>query len=918
MRTAPPLRALAAALLLAHPPASLADTFGPAGGYVLHPAPPNPATEGRWRDPEGMGTREPAARSPMGRLYDMPLEAGEEEDAARRDAWRFWGFLEGGGTWQSGDERSALYRNYRDPRDGLLLNVFTLAGERPAAARYFEATGGAVGRDDAFYRLQAGRYNDWKVTAFFEGTPHTATTTYRSVWNGVGSGNLTLAGLAPGGTGNANTTQASILAALSNVETSELEVLRRKAGVRIDKKLGESWNAYASFTSERREGARPLGAVWGGGGGGGNVEIAEPIDYQTHDLAAGVRYAGAASSLNLSAMASLFRNGIDTLTFQNPLFITLNGSSGLSPYAFTQGRFDLPPDNEHYQAKAEYARAFPDLWRGTFTASAALGSMRQDDPLIAPTTLPLTGGTVTAGGASLANRWNTTDALSRNSADTRIDTRLVDLGLTVKPARALDVRGKLRYYETDNALQYLACNPLTGQFGRILNDGSGLSLLGASTVARQNPAGTPANAYDAARCDLEAARALGLVPATGNVPIAAVPNDYRQVNASLAADYRVARATSLGAHLEREEFKREHRERDKTREDRFRLAVDERGLLDGTLRLSYEHARRAGSPYQANPYEAFLGASAGPAPTANGVAAQSWFHSIGQFRSFDLADRKQDTWNGRVSYAFLPTLDGAATLQAKDADFDASHGRSGRQKSRSFTLDLTWQAGAAGEVYGFYSYQGAEGHQRGVTPNSCVLGSTYYFYSDGQVLTAATGGAAPATPPGTTLVASRGVTAGNWQALCGEASATSPLFPDSRGWSMTSRDRGDVLGLGARYDLGRARLDASFTRTLGRTRIGYTYNAAGLGLTPMQAALAGDGFSDMTFAQNVASVSVVVPVNKMLSIRLLLRHESGRVRDWHYEGLAETPMPTNNSLYLDAGPQDYRVNLVGLLFQVRL
>ena len=913
-----PMRALAAALALAMPGAGLADTLGPAPGNALNPAPPNPDTAGRWMDEEGLGTRIPAARTPTGLLYNVPLDPGDADERLQRGAWRLWGFLEAGAMAVGGDERAALWRNYKDLRDGAYLNLFTIAGERSDAARYFEATGGGVGMKDAFYRVQAGRYNDWKVTAFYEGTPQTLTTTYRSIWNGVGTGNLALTTGTPGGGANAAATQAALLAALPGVDNTQLEIVRRKAGVKLETPLSESWKAFASFTSERKEGARPLGAVFGGGGGGGNLEIAEPIDYVTHELAAGLRFVGAANSFNLRASASFFRNEIDTLTFQNPLFITLNGSTGLSPNGFTQGRFDLVPDNEHYHVKAEYAHALPQFFRGNFTASVAMGSMRQDDPFVAPTQYPLTGGTVTAGGVSLANNWNTPAALSQDSAHARIDTRLADFGLTARPAQKLDLKAKLRWYETDNSTTYISCNPLTGQIGRILNDGSGLSLAGVNTTAGANPAGTSANAFNNARCDLAAARALNLVPATGNVPIARVPNDHRQVNASLAGDYQLRRGTSVNAMVEREQFRREMRERDETWEDRLKLSLAEHGAIDGTVRVSFEHARRGGSEYRGNPYEPYYSASLGPAPASNGVAAQSWFHTIGQFRAFDLADRKQDTLNGRVNYAFLPTLDGAMSLQVKDADYLASLGRSGRQRSRALTLDLTWQAGSTGEVYAFYSYQGASGEQKGVTPNSCVIGSTYYFYSDGQVLTAASGGAAPATPAGTTLVATQAVTGGNWQEACGAASATSPLFPDSRGWTTTSNDRNDGVGFGMKYDFGRAKLDASFSRTLGRTRLGYTYNPTALGMTPMQAALAGDGFSDISFAQNVASASLMVPINKMFSMRLLVRHESGRIRDWHYEGLAETPMPTNNSLYLDAGPQDYRTTAVGVLLQVRL
>ena len=59
------------------------DGAMPAPGNVLNPAPVNPATVGRWMDEEGMGTRIPAARSPVGRLYNMPLDAGGEAPARK-------------------------------------------------------------------------------------------------------------------------------------------------------------------------------------------------------------------------------------------------------------------------------------------------------------------------------------------------------------------------------------------------------------------------------------------------------------------------------------------------------------------------------------------------------------------------------------------------------------------------------------------------------------------------------------------------------------------------------------------------------------------------------------------------------------------------------------------------------------------
>ena len=647
-------------------------------------------------DEEGLGTRIPAARTPTGQLYNVPLDPGPEPEKRDPNAWLTSFFVELGAMGVRGDDRAAGFLNYKDLRSGGYLNLFALSAEKTGEARFVEAVGGAVGMRDQFYRVQAGRYNDWKVTAFFDGTPQTFTSSYRSLWSGAGTGNLTLNTLTPGGTTSAAVTQTNIQNALAATESTTLDVLRKTAGVRLDKNLGEFWKAFASFTTQNREGARPFGGVFGGGGGGGNIETIEPIDYQTHDVVAGVQYNGPTSSFNLRASASFFRNNVDTLTFQNPLYITTNGSTGLTPASFTQGRFDLPPDNVHYNVRGEYARALPDFYRGNLTATVALGSMRQNDTFVVPTEYSLAGGTVTAGGASLANAWNTPSALSQSSANARIDTALADFGLSFKPMKGLDVRGKVRFYETDNSMQYISCNPLTGQWGRILNDGSGLSLVGANTTAGANPAGTSANAFNAAGCNLDAVRAMNLVPNAGNIPVMSVPNDYRQVNASIAADYRLGRASNLNAAIERESFDREVRERDRTWEDKLKLTYVNGAAIDGSIRISYEHARRDGSEYNPNPYQSYLSASFGPTPATNGVAVQSWFHSIAQFRSFDLADRTQNVVNGRVNYAFHPAIDGAMTLQLKDAEFPAQYGRTGHQKSSSVTLDMNYQPGARG------------------------------------------------------------------------------------------------------------------------------------------------------------------------------------------------------------------------------
>ncbi|HJS36583.1 MAG TPA: MtrB/PioB family outer membrane beta-barrel protein [Burkholderiales bacterium] len=881
----------------------------PALGNGLQLAPVNPSTAGAWLAEDGMGTREPAARTPSGRFFDIPLAPVEMEGLkVSEGGWRTFGFVEFGAIGVDGDEGAQGFRAYKDIQSGPTIQSFGAFAEKPESARYMEVVGGSVGRNDEFYGLRLGRYNDWKLEVYYNETPHVYTTTYRSLWSGVGTDRLALdQGLPPGGGASAAATQTAVRNALAVTENGELGVTRKKAGMRLDMNLTETWKFHTSYSEERRQGARPFGAVFGTGT---NMEIPESIDYTTRDLAAGAHYRDDVNRFNVQATASVFRNNVDTLTFDNPLFAAPTGTAGLTANTFTHGRFDLTPGNEHYHLKGEYGRLIPSFYKANFTATAAFGTMRQDDQLIPPSPFALTGGTVQ--GVSLANNWNTTAALPRPSAEARIDTRLADLGFSLKPTDALTVKASLRYYETVNHTEYWACNPLTGQWGRLLLDGSNVSIAGANTMAGVNPVGTLQTAYNAAGCNADAVRALNLVPAAGNIVIGSAPSDYQQMNGGVSADYRLGRTSSLNAALERETYKRDHREREETWEDKVKLGYVNRGMLDGTLRVSVEYGQRRGSDFDTDPYAPYLSRSFGPDPTTNGVNMTSWLRGVTQLQQYDLADRDQGILNARMNHLFTPNFEGAMTLQWKDAQYPAEVGR-GRQQQGSIGFDFDYKASSKFVLYGYYAYQAGTMEQRGVQGYACAMGTTYHFYSNGQVLPSTT----PA-PAGTTLVSTQTVTTGNWESVCGSASATSPLFPDSRGWEVTSKDRNDTLGVGAKADFGRAKVDANFTRSLARTRIGYTYNAAALGISPAQQALVGDGFSDLRFAQNVFTLSVLMPIDKQMSLRLYERYERGSVSDWHYDGVASNPMPSTGSLYLDAGPQDYSVNVIGVLLLIRL
>jgi hypothetical protein len=887
----------------------------------------NPAglSTARRKDPDGLGlTLNP--RSPTGFLYPDPwlLPPPNKTDTG----WEVNASVEVGGLRVSGDSAASKFREYKDLKSGLYLNNFSVTAEKPADAHFLDIYGGGLGRSDQYLSVTTGRYNDWKLKAFYTETPHVFTSTYRSLWNGVGTGSLTLKpglGLTAGPAAPATvlSTEAAVRAAVDATPDSVLSLVRKKGGVRLDALFADNWKAFVGYTNEHRQGARPFGMIFGGGGGAGSMEIPESIDYNTHDLYAGVQWGNARTQVNVLASGSYFRNHVPTETIDNAWFVAVPGGvTGIT--SFPQGQFALYPNNDAYTLKLEAAHAMPDFYRSRITAVLQTTSTRQNDALLPSVVQP---GLLVNG---LDGQWNTQASLSKSTAGAKIDSRLADLGLAMAPVDGLDLRAKLRHYETSNSTEYWACNPLTGQWGRLINNGSS-AVTANPAVNAQNPAGTTVNSWNAAKCDINAVKALNLAPAAGNINIRNIPYEYTQDNLSASGDYRLTMRQSLNLAIERETFKRKYRERDETWEDKIKLGYVNRDLVGGTLRASVESTRRRGSTYNSDPYEEFYSGSMGPLPNVAGTNVSSWIHTNDLHRKFDLADRDTQVLNLRFNHMLRDDLDIGLALQLKDSSYPTSEfGRKGHWQQNSLNADINWQPQPDLSVYGFASRQTGSMRQAGTQAGACALGTTYYFRSDGSI---GAGAAAAALTPaqiaaGITTVTTSTVTVANWQTLCAATADNDPLFAAGRVWNVRQDDQNTNLGVGVRWDLGRALLDLNYTYSAGRTRFAYTYNAAGLGIVTSGAAtptqqlvlgLVGDGLPDQVIRTNLIDASLRVPTSKLSALRFIVRHETGKYRDPHYDGVAQNRVPyatANPAAFLDTGAQDFRATAVGVMFQL--
>ena len=955
---------LAQPLLSASAYADSATGVNTTQGNALNPVPINPtAKQSDGLDADGMGLRTPMSHTPSGQMYNFPNADADLTKAAPGDAVN--ATIELGGYSVSGDKKAALYRMYkRLVESGVYVTNFSVSAESPETAKYVEAGGGNIGRYDQFVGVTFGRYNGWKVSGFFDEITHVFTSTAKPIWDGAGTGMLTLPGNVPPAGGLVCTTPACtafnapqfgftaspianansfaptglnfaianrIQAIVNAKDPTELSLIRKKGGLEGEFKLSEKMSVFASYSQERREGARPFGSVQNGGGGALPMETIEPIDYTTHEMRGGLRYVDRLTQFNLIASASYFRNEIKSLVFEVPLLTAANANAPL----ITRGRFALAPDNDAYNVRGEFARSMPEFMKARITATLAFGSSRQNDQLLPPT---ITSGVGVVGAGAGAfngnfNQWNTTAALSRQTADARIDTRLADLKFAFTPANDLNIDAKLRHFETDNKTDYFACKPnatygngvqysangCTGVWGRLINDSTPVFLNPGTTTSGFIPV------------TINAATGVLTPNPSANVELRNAPSDYKQDTLALNADYRLANFSNLNASIEREEFKRRNRERDKTNEDKLKLTYTNRALGDATLRISAEGDRRRGSEY--NPAVnygsttlAFFDAAqiAALGTGANRAVISGYADRVSTLRKYDLADRDQTIINARVNLMLRADLDIGVALQAKEARYpDSTYGRNDKQTQNSANLDLNYQPTPQSVMYGSVAYQTGTMNQANITQGAGVG-------ADGRLR---------AYPAGCVVgyVAANGVaiTPQNAELICGDP-ANNLLFNPNNAWTSRSKDTNQTINIGIKQAIGKNTLDVNVGRYLGRTKVSYAYNPVNpsVGGTPATATTAaipaspeslagvGDGFPDLVTNTTTLSASFVMPVNPKFSVRLSVYHEVGRIRDWHYQGLEQNLLLANGTTYvvnlLDGGPRDYRTTAVGVLFQFKL
>jgi MtrB/PioB family decaheme-associated outer membrane protein len=286
---------------------------------------------------------------------------------------------------------------------------------------YFaDVTATDLGLDTRQVTAQTGREGLYTLKLGYSEVPRHLTDGAATPFLGVGGSVLTL----PAGFPSGSTATMPLAASLQQVGVG---YKRSRFDLSATWLAGENWTHHLTLRHDVRDGTRVQGAAFFAN----TSQLVIPVDQTTDQIELGTAYAGRRWQASLAYQISLFRNGQDSLTWDNPFFPVIAGSA--------QGQLALAPDNEMHQIVGTGAYQISPKIRAS--ADFSVGRMTQNSSYLAPTL-----------NAALAA---TVPALPAASLDGRVDTFNGSVRLSAAPTDKLRLNASYARDVRDNRTSVL-------------------------------------------------------------------------------------------------------------------------------------------------------------------------------------------------------------------------------------------------------------------------------------------------------------------------------------------------------------------------------------------------------------------------------------------------------------------------------
>ena len=437
-------------------------------------------------------------------------------------------------------------------------------------------------------------------------------------------------------------TASEVEAALMTIGSSSLSQTRRQGEIELRLRIRPDLSLTADYRLRRRDGEKPfggtLGITFGSEISGSVAETIAPVESDTHEWSAALQYANERVQANLRYRGSVYDNRNASLTWENP-FVAFDFSPLLLLPGVPSGRAALPPDNQLHQLSTDLGFRLP--LSGRFTTSASWTRMRQNQRLLPATINPMV---------------TPFDDLSRRHADARVDHLLVQSKIRLKPIRAVTLQFKFRFFLRDNDTEYSALNPLTGDYGYVVEDQYVTNRVGS------------------------------------------VPFSTRRYSLGGKAEWRFARRSRAGVEYEYEATHRNNRARREVRDQQLRINLST-GLVPHTqLRVAYSFLRRSGSSYDTTRDQRLYA----PLPGFPSLSGPEF--SLREFRQFDLASNDRHEVNLRANWLLGDRTDLSVMARYDIRDFRSSFGVT-NMRVAELSADTSIQLSPRLVAHGFASFE---------------------------------------------------------------------------------------------------------------------------------------------------------------------------------------------------------------------
>jgi len=355
------------------------------------------------------------------------------------------------------NRKSSKFELTREVPSGFFLRSLFFDAERPGRPYYFSLSGTEAGERDQRFRLVFERFGKARTDLRLEQFPRFSADNIQSLYTGGGNGLL----LVP------DVVQSQFQAALDTdlpglvrstfaaMPFGRLRTTRRRLTLEQEFFLAPHWRAHFGLLHERRTGDQqlavgsyertgtPLGSTFRVLGLG----LPEPVNYRTTEFSGGVSYERDRAFVRADYRASLFRNRVDSLIFENPFRITdLEGNppaGSTGRWRFTRGQLDLPPDNTVHTLSFSGAYFFP---RDTRLSGAVSFSFWDQNDAFLPWTL----NTAVATGVPVGISPTDPADLPQRSLNGKVTIHTQDWALTSRLTDTVRLAFNYSLYDYDN------------------------------------------------------------------------------------------------------------------------------------------------------------------------------------------------------------------------------------------------------------------------------------------------------------------------------------------------------------------------------------------------------------------------------------------------------------------------------------